>query len=90
MVAETRKSPTRPSDRRLTCGRVRLGEAEAQAIYPALYAAEKAALLDYVQARDAGDPGAPTLRARQRRIETVRRKVLALIEEMDWNRPFDG
>ena len=69
-------------------GRIRLGEAEVQEVYPVLLAAEKAALDEFFHARESGDPDARQLRHRARRLERHRRKYLDLIEEMGWNLPL--
>jgi hypothetical protein len=68
-------------------GRVRMSESEAGTIYPVLLAAEKAALVDYLVARETGDPSAQSLRNRARSLERHRRKYLALIVEMGWAVP---
>ncbi len=67
-----------------TMGRIRLGREEARDLHRILFGIEKAALLEYVQAREAGHRGAHRLRVRTRRIEVLRRKIEALIDEMGW------
>ena len=71
-----------------TRGRIQMSEVETGEVYPVLHAAERAALLEYVTAREAGDPVTLVLKARARRLERHRRKYLALIEQMGWDLPL--